>query len=501
MNNQNESYPHHGLKEPNPTNIRLRIPSMEQFVPGRLSILIPVYNEEEYLATLLTRVLNAPLPEGMDRELIVVDDGSKDGSREVCEEFAARYPTIIQLIVHERNQGKGAAIRTAVEHAKGEFCIIQDSDLEYNPREYSAILGPLREGAADVVFGSRFMAAGERRVLYFWHSVGNRLLTTLCNVFADVNLTDMETCYKAFRTSLIQSIPIRSNRFGFEPEITIKLAQRQARIFETPVSYHGRTYEEGKKIGFRDAVQALYVILKTALSRDIYKDSGPETLDALSAAPKFNQWMADAIRPYVGLAIMEIGAGIGNLTRWLAPRRKQYIATDIDHEHLARLNSRFQHRPNVHVRFVDLSDRCCFEEFADTLETVICLNVLEHIQDDHSGLRNIHSVLCPGGRAIILVPHRQQAYGTLDAALGHYRRYSESELREKMERAGFQVEDVLMFNRVSYPAWFLSGRVFKSTTLGRRQMRLFDRFVWLWRKIDRNLPWPATSIIAVGIKR
>jgi glycosyltransferase involved in cell wall biosynthesis len=286
---------------------------MEQFVPGRLSILIPVYNEEEYLATLLTRVLNAPLPEGMDRELIVVDDGSKDGSREVCEEFAARYPTIIQLIVHERNQGKGAAIRTAVEHAKGEFCIIQDSDLEYNPREYSAILGPLREGAADVVFGSRFMAAGERRVLYFWHSVGNRLLTTLCNVFADLNLTDMETCYKAFRTSLIQSIPIRSNRFGFEPEITIKLAQRQARIFETPVSYHGRTYEEGKKIGFRDAVQALYVILKTALSRDIYKDSGPETLDALSAAPKFNQWMADAIRPYVGLAIMEIGLALAIL--------------------------------------------------------------------------------------------------------------------------------------------------------------------------------------------
>src|SRR6266446_1914696 len=197
----------------------------------RPSILIPLYNEEEFISPLLKRVLAAPLPDGLEREVIIVDDGSKDGSLEIAAEFSQSYPETIQLIRHAQNQGKGSAIRTAIENATGEFCIIQDADLEYDPREYARLLKPLIEEKADAVFGSRFMNAGERRVLYYWHSVGNRLLTTLCNIFADLNLTDMETCYKAFRTSLIQSIPIRSNRFGIEPELTIKLAQRQARIY------------------------------------------------------------------------------------------------------------------------------------------------------------------------------------------------------------------------------------------------------------------------------
>jgi glycosyltransferase involved in cell wall biosynthesis len=469
--------------------------------PNRLSILIPVYNEEEFIAALLSRVLDAPLPEGMERELIVVDDGSKDGSREIAQEFAQRHSGLLRLILHESNQGKGAAIRTAVEHATGEFCIIQDSDLEYDPREYGRILKPLLDGVADAVYGSRFMAISERRVLYFWHSVGNRILTTLCNVFADVNLTDMETCYKAFRTSLIQSIPIRSNRFGIEPELTIKLAQRQARIYETPVSYHGRTYEEGKKIGVKDGFQALYVILKTGLTRDIYKNAGPETLEALSAAPQFNRWMAETIRPYVGSQIMEIGAGIGNITRFLVPRTKRYVVTDVDPEHMARLAARFQHRPNVRVVAVDLSKPECFADFTGQMDSVVCLNVLEHVEDDFGGLRNIHSVLRTGGRAIVLVPHGQEIFGTMDAALGHHRRYSETELRQKMEHTGFQVEDILMFNRISRPAWYVSGRILKSTSLGRRQVRLFDRFVWLWRRIDRKLPWPPTSLIAIGVKK
>ena len=462
--------------------------------------MIPLYNEEEFIVALLSRVLEAPLPEGMARELVVVDDASTDGSRELAEDFAREHPETIRLIKHDRNQGKGAAIRTAIEHASGDFCVIQDSDLEYDPREYGKLLKPLLEGVADAVYGSRFMAAGERRVLYFWHSVGNRLLTTLCNIFADVNLTDMETCYKAFRTSLLKSIPIRSNRFGIEPEITIKLAQRKARIYETPVTYHGRTYEEGKKIGLKDAFEALYVVLRTRLSKDIYKDAGPETLEALAAAPRFNQWMADTIRPYLGSNIMEIGAGIGNLTRFLVPRVKNYIVSDIDQEHLARLAGRFQHRPNVQVRFADLGRPECFQEFAGQMDSVVCLNVLEHIEDDLAGLRHIHSVLRPGGRAVVLVPNDQKIYGTLDAALGHYRRYSPIELREKMELTGFHVETVLMFNRISRPAWYVSGRILKRTALGRGQMRLFDSLVWLWRKIDASLPWPPTSLIAVGEK-
>jgi len=231
-----------------------------------LSILVALYNEEEFIAPLLERVLEAPVPQAMEREIIVVDDGSTDGSVEIVAQMAAGHPEI-RLVRHARNRGKGAAIRTAIEHAQGDFAIIQDADLEYDPREYGNMLRPLLEGKADAVYGSRFMIVGERRVLYFWHSVANRLLTEFCNLVADLNLTDMETCYKAFRTSLLKSIPIRSERFGIEPELTIKVARRQVRIYETPISYHGRTYEEGKKIGWKDGVRALYCILKYGVRR------------------------------------------------------------------------------------------------------------------------------------------------------------------------------------------------------------------------------------------
>ncbi len=467
--------------------------------PPLLSVLVPLYNEEEFVAPLLERVLEAPLPDAMEREIIVVDDGSTDGSAEIVAAMAARHPEI-RLIRRERNRGKGAAVRTAIEHAHGDFSIIQDADLEYDPREYATVLRPLLEGKADVVYGSRFMIVGERRVLYFWHSVANRLLTELCNLVADLNLTDMETCYKVFRTSLLKSIPIRSARFGIEPELTIKLARRQVRIYETPISYHGRTYEEGKKIGLKDALAAVFIILRYSFTNDIYKDSGPDILHALSKAPRFNRWMGDTIRPYLGERVLEIGAGIGNLTRVLIPRVKCYVAADIDGEHLARLATAFQHRHNLHIRHCDLANPADFAGYENGMDTVVCLNVLEHIEDDLQGLRNIHSALRPGGRAIVLVPHGQEIFGTLDTTLGHYRRYSHQELTAKMEQSGFRVEQMLNFNRISRPGWYLNGTLLKRTTLGAFQLQLFDQLVWLWRRIDQHLPWPPASIIAVAVK-
>lgn len=238
-----------------------------------LSILIPVFNEERFVGELLDRVLSAPLPEGVDRELCVVDDASKDGSFQIVRSYAVRHPNVVHAAKHEKNRGKGAAIRTALALATGDYCIVQDADLEYDPREIGRLLGPLLEDRADVVFGSRFASAGERRVVYFWHTVANRLLTLACNMVSNLNLTDMETCYKAFRTPLLKSIPIRRDRFGIEPELTIKAARRKARIYEAPISYHGRTYEEGKKIGFRDAVDALWVIVRFSLTKDLYVDA------------------------------------------------------------------------------------------------------------------------------------------------------------------------------------------------------------------------------------
>src|ERR1039458_1290506 len=279
-----------------------------------LSVLVPLFNEEEWVTEALSRVLNAPLPPHIDLEIIVVDDASTDDSASLVEEFCGLYPSKVRLIRHEKNTGKGGAIQTAIAQARGDFCLFQDADLEYSPNDYTRMLQPLLNGTADCVYGSRFMTVGERRVLYFWHSVANKLITGLCNMISGLNLTDMETCYKATRTSLLQSIPLRSKRFGIEPELTIKLAQRQVAIVETPISYYGRTYDEGKKIGLKDAFQAVGVMLRYGLVRDIYREKGPEILDVLANAPHFNRWMADTIRPYLGKRTMELGAGIGNLS-------------------------------------------------------------------------------------------------------------------------------------------------------------------------------------------
>lgn len=459
-----------------------------------------MYNEEETVGVVLDRVMAAPLPDEMRVEVVVVDDCSTDGSAETIVEASRRYPGVIRLVRQDRNRGKGAAVRTAISHATGEFAIIQDADLEYDPREYAKLLQPLLDGKADAVYGSRFLVSGERRVLYYWHSLANHFLTTLCNMVADINLTDMETCYKAFRLSLVRSIPLRSERFGIEPEITIKLAQRQAAIYELPISYHGRTYAEGKKIGLKDALQAFFVILRYGLTRDVYLDNGAKILDALAQTPRFNEWMASRVRPFLGPTVLELGAGIGNLTMRLARGRKRYIASDIDEEHIGRLRTRFGARPNITIRHCDLESPADFCSIAPAVSSVVCLNVLEHVHDDMQGLRNIWSVLEPGGHAIVLVPNDPGLYGTLDHVLGHERRYREQELRSKLEAAGFRVERVFGFNRITRPGWILNGHILRRESFGRLQLWIFDRFVWFWRRIDERLPWRPVSIIAVAVK-
>lgn len=466
----------------------------------KLSILIPVYNERYLVGELVRRVLAAPLPEGIERELVIVDDGSTDGTADVLKPLAARHADAIRLFHHGRNQGKGAALRTAIDHAAGEFCVFQDADLEYDPNDYPRLLEPLLSGVADAVYGSRFQPAGRRRVLYFWHSLGNRLLTGLSNACNDLNLTDVATCYKAFRTAILKTIPLRCDGFAVEAELTAKLAKRGLRLYEVPVSYDGRTYREGKKVTWRDGLRLAAASLWYLVIDDLYDErTGHDILASLSRAHRFNRWMADTLRPHLGDRVLEVGAGIGNMTTQFLPR-DHYIATDLDDLHLEVLQGMALRRTGLDVERIDATNPADFDPVRGRADTVVCLNVMEHIHASQQAASNFFDLLPPGGRAIVLVPQGPWLHSPLDDALGHVKRYTRDDLRRLMAEAGFDVPTLFDFNRIGVVGWFLNGRLLRRTRMAKYQLKAYDSLVWLWRRIDRFLPWHGLSLVAVAVK-
>ncbi len=467
----------------------------------RLSVVVPVFNERFLVGEVLRRLLGLTVPGVSELELVVVDDGSSDGSAEIVEQIAAGQTERMRFIRHPRNQGKGAALATGIAAATGDLIVIQDADLEYDPRDLARLVRPFFEDGADVVYGSRFAASERRRVLYYRHALGNRLITFLSNVFTDLNLTDVETCYKMFRGPLLKSIPLRSKDFAFEVEITAKIAKRNCSIYEVPISYRGRTYREGKKIGWRDGVKALAAILRYWLIDDLYREDeyGGQILHRLERAQRFNAWMADAVRPWVGSRVLEIGAGIGNITQFLIPR-DLYVASDVNSNYLHYLGNLAAGKPYLAVAAVDLEDASSFRGQTQRFDTVICLNVLEHVSDPVAALANVNSALVPGGRLVIYVPRGPRLYSALDRALGHRCRYRRSELEAELAQAGFAVERISTFNRAAAPSWWWNGKVLRKRTFSRWQLKIFDLLVPFLRVFDRFFPWKGLGLLAVATK-
>jgi glycosyltransferase involved in cell wall biosynthesis len=472
-------------------------------------VIVPAYNEQYLVAASLARLrVLGESPVLRQIKVVVVDDASSDGTQEAIDRFrvslesAEGYGKFSWVWVrHEKNQGKGAAIRTALLHVDTELVVIHDADLEYHPRDLLQMVELFLSEDADAVFGSRFMPGGYKRALFFRHTLGNKLLTFLCDLVCDLNLTDMETCYKMVRADLLKSIPLESSTFDVEAELTIKLAKRGARIFEVPISYSGRTYREGKKINWKDGVRALWAILRYAASGHIYAEDqyGGAILERLNRAPKFTRWMADVLRPYLGDRILEIGAGTGNMSVHLMPR-PVYWATDVNPHYLDYLETLRSNRPYLRVAHTDGMNAESFPA-GQTFDTVVCLNVIEHIQDDIGALRNIRTILDEDGRAIVLVPYGPQFYGSLDEVLGHCRRYTAEQLVDVAQTAGFDVEQVIKFNRPGIVAWWLNGRVLRKKTFGLGQIQLLNLLTPVFRVLDPWLPLPPLSIIAILRKR
>ena len=450
-----------------------------------LSVLMPVFNESRTLRTIVTRLLESPIQ--TELELVCVDDCSRDDSWDILQQLA-RTDSRIRVFRQARNAGKAAALRRAIQEMKGDIAIVQDADLEYDPNDIPRVIAPIVQGRADAVFGSRFASTTLRRVMAYKHRMGNKVLTTISNWTNNLDLTDMETCYKAIRSDVLRSIPLKSARFGIEPELTTRLAQWQLRIYEVPISYHGRSYAEGKNIGWRDAVEAIWCLLKCRYWDTRFTNhDGHYLLENLRRAHKVNHWTLDRCRRFVGNRVLKVGAGIGNVAEQLLDRQR-LVCVDQEPLYVEMLRRRFAHLENVDAIVVDPKDGGPFDPFvAEQLDTVLAINAIERFENDKVVLQRFHDVLQPGGHAVVFAPAHEKLFGPRDEALGRLRRYDPESLAAAMQQAGFEIVASGQYNRLGALGWVIRNKLgWRSFSASQLRMlkwllpltKLFDVIGW-----------------------
>lgn len=455
----------------------------------KLSVVIPVYNEIDTILEILQRVKAVPI----DKEIIIVDDYSTDGTREILREIKDDN---IRLILNEENRGKGFSIRKGFEYITGNIVIVQDADLEYYPDEYPILVQKIIEGKADVVYGTRFL--GPRRVFHFYHFLGNGVLNFIANFLYDTNLSDLMSGYKVFRADVLRRLKLRANGFGIEAEITAQILKRKLRVYEVPISYDGRDYDEGKKITWKDFFRSLYWLIRCKFES---YDVGEDTLYRMRLMKNNNKWVFEQIKPYLGNNILEIGSGIGNISKFLAHLNRNLILTDINGSYIEYLRHRFIGNPKVRIIPHDISSIDLSHILPSKIDTVVCINVLEHIKDDDKSLDNIYEILCKSGRLILMVPAIKILYGSLDEKIGHFRRYEKGELVKKLEYKNFAIEKIYYHNLISAMGWFVTGRILRKKLISSFQVKLLDKFIPFFAEIEKRVKIPFGLALMVICKK
>lgn len=466
------------------------------------SIVIPCYNEAATLKRVLDRVLASPFT----AEVIVVDDGSTDDSAAIARSVDDAR---IRVVEHGLNLGKGACLRRGFREVTSPFTIVQDADLEYDPAIYSYLLGPLFDDA-DVVIGSRF-AARPHRVLYFRHAVANRALTLLSDALTNLNLSDVMSGAKAFRSPVLETIEIEQDRFGVEPELAAKLAEANWTVYEVAIPYEGRSYEEGKKATWRDGFGALYAILRYSklgvrAAKPRQRFEGVEfsaadaelagTLDSLDDAGNYADWIVDLIAPHLGPRVLEVGAGHGTMSVRLRNHAESVTATELSPRAAELLRQRFADDPKVDVLEGDIAAAT----LAGPFDSVVMINVLEHIPDDRAALTGLYDALEPGGTILLYVPAYEVLYSDFDRRIGHCRRYRRSTISQALTSAGFEMVGVRYLSLPGAIAWLLVARLLNRPPTSPSIAGLYDRVgVPILRRVEARWEMPAgQSLLAVA---